>query len=180
MSPIRPGNARLRILILSWAFLAASLLAGCSLPGENPFLYGLKATEFVQHGPTEVYNQDTLFDYIDGEAEVYMSLGFKLLYTSRYRKPGTDRGILVEAYDMGSSGGAKEVFQKYTRGNGGGIEGIGDAAWTDKAIILFWRDRYFLRLGPDPTEQTAEVPTLNDLKRLSHSMDHIVSRARHP
>ncbi len=180
MPATRPGSASLQIVILSIAFLTASLFAACCLPQENPFLHGPELTEFIQRGPTEVYNRDTLFDYMNGEAEAYLPLGFSLLYTERYRKPGTDIVILVEVYDMGSPTGAQGIFDVYTRKGGTEVGGIGNEAWTDKAVILFRQNRYFFRVGPDPTEPTDVFPTLNDLKLFSRSMDHVVSLVRHP
>ena len=180
MAGTRPAHFHFQILLLSVVLLTTSLSAGSSLRHENPFLYGLGLKEFLQRGPTEVYNRDTLFDYMDGEAEVYMPLGFTLLCTGRFRKPGTDKMILVEVYDMSTSTGAQAIFDVYTRKGGSDVEGIGNAAWTDKAIILFWRDRYFFRVGPDPTEQTDTAPTLNDLKLFSRSIDRITAQIQQP
>jgi hypothetical protein len=180
MTATRPTHVHFQIFLLSVVLLTASLSVGCSLRHENPFLYGAGLTEFVQRGPTEVYNRETLFDYMDGEAEIYMPLGFSLLYTARYRKPGTDAVILAEVYDMGSSAGARGIFDKYTRKGGTRVKEIGSASLTDNAVILFWRDRYFFRVGPDPTEPTDAAPTLNDLKLFSRSMDRVVSLIRQP
>jgi hypothetical protein len=160
-----------QIALLSIAFLIVSLFYGCCPRHENPFLQGLSLKKFVQHGPTEVYNRDNIFDYIDGEAEAYLPLGFRLLYTERYRKPGTDKLILVEAYDMGFPNGAQGIFDVYSRKGGLKVEGLGNTAWTDNSIILFRRDRYFFRIWPDPNTETNTTPELKDLLELSRSID---------
>ena len=116
---------------------------------------------------------------MDGEAEVYLPLGFGLLYTASYRKPGTGKLILVEVYDMGSSGGAKGVFDVYSRKGGRKAEGIGSAAWTDNSLILFWRSRYFFRVSPDPNAQTDATPDLKDLLDLSRNIDQVVGEIHH-
>ncbi len=152
--------------------MAVSMAIGCCPRYENPFLHGLGLKQFVQRGPTEVYNRDNIFDYMNGEAETYLPLGFSLLYTERYRKPGTGKLILVEIYDMGSSNGARGVFDAYSRKGGRRVEGIGSAAWTDNLLILFWRDRYFFRVAPDPSAQTDTTPDLKDLFELSRNIDH--------
>jgi len=169
-----------QIFLLSIVLLTTARSPGASPSHKNPFLHGLGLKEFVQRGPTEVYNRDTIFDYMDGEAEAYLPLGFTLLYTGRYRQPGTDPIILVEVYDMGSRIGAQGIFDVYSRKGGTRVEGIGDAAWTDTAILLFWRNRYFFRVRPDPTAQTDAVPGLNDLIRLSRSIDHITAQIQQP
>ena len=166
----------LHILFLSIVVIAVSLSIGCCPRHENPFLHGLGLKQFVQRGPTEVYNRDNIFDYMDGEAEAYLPLGFRLLYTERYRKPGTDKLILVEIYDMGSSNGAGGIFDVYSQKGGRKVEGIGSAAWTDNSLILFWRSRYFFRVGPDPSAETEATPDLKDLFELSRNIDHVVGK----
>jgi hypothetical protein len=162
------------ILFLSIAVMAVALSIGCCPRHENPFLHGLGLKQFVQRGPTEVYNRDNIFDYMNGEADVYLPLGFSLLYTERYRKPGTGKLILVEVYDMGSSNGAEGVFDAYSRKGGRRVEGIGSAAWTDNSLILFWRSKYFFRVAPDPSAQTDAHPDLKDLFELSRNIDQVV------
>ena len=180
MRETRSAHVHFQIFLLSVILLTASLSFGSSLPQENPFLYGLGLKEFVQRGPVEVYNPDTLFDYMDGEAEVYLSLKFRLLYVSRYRKPGTDMVIHVEVYDMGSPGGAQGIYGRYTQKGGNEMKGFGNAAWTDNAILLFWRDRYFFRIGPDPTLETNAVPTMKELILMSRSLDRMTAQIKQP
>jgi hypothetical protein len=180
MVGIRPTHVYLQIFLLSIVLLTDSLSVGSSLRHENPFLYGLGLKEFLQCGPTEVYNRDNIFEYMDGEAEAYLPLGFTLLYTGRYRKPGTDKMILVEVYDMRSQVGAQGIFEVYTRKGGMEVKKIGSAAWTDNAIILFWRNRYFFRVRPDPTAETDAPPGLNDLTQLSRSIDRITAQIQQP
>ena len=151
--------------------MAVSLSMGCCPQHENPFLHGLGLKQFVQLGPTEVYNRNNIFDYMNGEAEAYLPLGFKLLYTERYRKPGTGKLILVEVYDMGSESGAKGIFGVYSRKGGRKVERLGSTAWADNLLILFWRGRYFFRVAPDPGTGTDATPDLKDLIDLSRSID---------
>jgi len=172
MDMTRYGSICLHILFLSIVVMAVSMAIGCCPRYENPFLHGLGLKQFVQRGPTEVYNRNNIFDYMNGEAETYLPLGFSLLYTERYRKPGTGKLILVEIYDMGSSNGARGVFDAYSRKGGRRIEGIGSAAWTENLLILFWRGRYFFRVAPDPSAQTDTTPDLKDLFELSRNIDH--------
>ena len=165
------GSICFHVLFLSIVVIALSLAIGCCPRHENPFLHGLGLKQFVQRGPTEVYDRDNIFNYMNGEAEVYLPLGFKLLYTKCYRKPGTGKLILVEVYDMGSSNGAGGVFEAYSRKGGRRVEGIGSAAWTDNSLILFWRSKYFFRVGADPGSETDATPDLKDLLDLSRSID---------
>ena len=167
-------NMFIQLVLLSAVFLAVFLSCGCCPRYENPILHGFGLKKFVQYGPTELYNRENIFDYMDGEAEVYLPLGFRLLYTERYRKPGTGKLILVEIYDMGSPTGAGRVFDVYAREGGLKVEGLGSKAWTDNAIILFWRNRYFFRVGPDPTGETDAIPEMKALMDLSRGIDRVM------
>jgi len=151
MDRTRYRSICLHILLLLIAVMAVSLAIGCCPRYENPFLHGLGLKQFVQRGPTEVYNRDNIFDYMDGEAEIYLPLGFSVLYTERYRKPGTDKLILVEVYDMGSSNGAGRVFHVYSR-KSGAQRSKGSAAQRGRIIrsFSFWRSRYFFQGRPRP------------------------------
>jgi hypothetical protein len=175
MNKIEYKTKRFQIIFLAMTFLAVSLLHGCAPGRKNGhktlFLHGLGLKNFVQRGPTEIYNRDNIFDYINGEAEAYLPLGFRLLYIGHYRKPGTDKMMLVDAYDMGAPNGAREVFDLYSRKGGMKVEGLGSAGWTDNSIILFCRDRYFFRVWPDSNAETEGIAELKDLLELSRSID---------
>jgi len=176
------GMMKMKAVRIASLFLIAmaAFFTGCCHKHKDPFLHGIAFEGVTQRGPIEVYNRNTLFDYMNGEAEVYLPHGFTLLYTARYRKPGTDGVILVETYDMASPAGAREVYAEYTRKGGRTIEGIGSAAWTDSSILLFWRNRYFFRLGPDPTIQTDSIPQLNEIVEAAQVLDKVASQGSGP
>ena len=55
------------------------------------------------------YNSRTLFDYIDGAAELYLAYGFQNLVVRRFEKPGQP-SIMAELYEMATSEDAYGVF----------------------------------------------------------------------
>ena len=55
------------------------------------------------------YNSKTLFDYIDGAAELFLAYGFQNLTARRYEK-SNQPPITIELYEMGSSEDAYGVF----------------------------------------------------------------------
>ena len=126
----------LKLLLLAMLFISS-----CQDPSSNPFLKGLSLKGFEQATPLVVYNSNNIFDYINGEAEVYFPFGFQILYTQIYKKNQTDIRILVDIYDMGTCLGAKGVFEKYTQECGSEINGLGDSGWTDKHRVLFVHER---------------------------------------
>ena len=52
-------------------------------------------------GDPVLYDRDTVFRYMDGAAEVYLSFAFQSLLVGRYGGPGGHE-VTVELYDMGN------------------------------------------------------------------------------
>ena len=169
-SPFRKGGQR--GILFRW-FAAAALcflLLSCSPPKLNPFLEGPKLHNFEQVGPLTVYNRANLFDYMNGEAEAYLPLGFRLLYVNIYGTEKTDSRIVLETYDMSTAEGASGILKEYSSEGGSSLPGIGDAAWADKGIVLFRQGNYFVRLFPDPSPENEVRPTLQDMLDLAREM----------
>ncbi|HOW97608.1 MAG TPA: hypothetical protein P5567_02210 [Kiritimatiellia bacterium] len=67
-------------------------------------------------GPSEYFDPDTLYEKIDGRAELYLPAGFRSLECRRLGIPG-DEDSVVETflYDMGSPRSAYSVFSQQQR-----------------------------------------------------------------
>ena len=144
---------------------------GCQARYISPFLNGLAIEEFEQIDALMVYNKDNLFDYMNGEAEAYLPLGFQLLYILKYEDPELGIQMIAEAYDMKSQEGAEKIFKQYSNEEGSEIIELGQVAWTDNHLVLFQRDQYFLRVMPDYSIQQEKEPGLKDLLNLSRRID---------
>lgn len=103
-----------------------------------------------------LYDKETLFDRIDGEAELYFPYGFERLAYARYSSRQDGR-IVIEAdvYEMGSLLDAFGIYSTYRRKDGADIA-IGGEGTISPAQLFFYQGRYFVRLqgvGPrDPGE----------------------------
>ena len=62
-----------------------------------PVVEGMKESASPQ-----IYFPETLFEYINGAAEIYLSYDFKELIVAEYQKSGSSDSIAVEIYDMGN------------------------------------------------------------------------------
>ena len=60
-------------------------------------------------GEDRSYDRETIFDYIDGEGEVYNAYNMRRCVTRRYEKPEGPQ-IVMDLFDMGSSKDAFGVF----------------------------------------------------------------------
>jgi len=155
--------------LLCLVLLCLSLLS-CSLPRPNPLLEGPKLKSFEQAGPLTIYNRANLFDYMNGEAEAYLPLGFRLLYVNIYRTEKTDSRMVLEIYDMSTPEGAGAILKKYSTQGGSSLSGIGEAAWADKGIVLFRQGNYFVRIFPDPSPENEVRPTMQEMLDLAREI----------
>jgi len=158
-----------RTSICVGAIVFLSLLS-CSLPKPNPLLEGPKLKSFEQVGPLTVYNRNNLFDYMNGEAEAYLPFGFRLLYVSIFSTEKTDSRMVLEIYDMSTPQGAGGILKKYSSEGGASLPGTGDAAWSDKGIVLLRQGNYFMRIFPDPSPENEVKPTTQEMIDLARQI----------
>ena len=156
---------------MKWLLSLMPLLVGCFLNHTSVFQKGMNLKGFERAGPLAIYNAKNLFDYIDGEAEVYFPFGFQRLFNQSYRVMQTGAGILVDAYDMVTYEGAHDVYERYTEEGGSGIAELGESACTDNYIILFRQGRYFVRIWPDPSPESKAQLSFEHMLELSRALD---------
>jgi hypothetical protein len=92
------------------------------------------------------YTKDTLSDRINGEAELYLPYGFELLVFARYqRRDGPELAMEADVYKMGSVLDAFGVYAGYRRADDIRVA-IGAEGTMSSSQLLFYQDRYFVRL----------------------------------
>jgi len=92
------------------------------------------------------YTRDTLFDRIDGEAEIYFPYGFEVLVSARYaNKQNPQYAIEADVYKMGSLLDAFGIYANYRRSDDGEIK-IGAEGTVNSSQLLFYQDQYFVRM----------------------------------
>ena len=100
----------------------------------------------------EVYTLDNLFDYIDGEAELYIDYNFVEMATGSYAKKDDETiSFSVDIYDMGSPLDAFGIYSSYRRPELD-FEAIGDEAMVSYLNIRFYKGRYFVQLNGASTD----------------------------
>ncbi len=90
----------------------------------------------------EIYDRETIFDYIDGAGEVYRSYNFSLLLSRQFHKEG-EPDIIVDLFDMGSP---SEAFGVLTHDLEGEDVDIGQGGNYKGGLLSFWKDRYFVSI----------------------------------
>ena len=96
-------------------------------------------------GETQTYNRENLFDYMDGEAEMYFVYGFQEMRMQEYaNQEGTP--VRVEIYRLDTGENAYGLFTFYRAGRFLEVGNEGDLALGGR--LCFWQDRYFVRVFP--------------------------------
>lgn len=116
---------------------------GDLLPHE---IHGWKAEE-----KDDVYDTQTIFDYIDGAGEVYRAYNFKLLLARRFAKEGQP-DIIADLFEMASS---KDAFGVFTHDLEGDDAGIGQGSIYKGGLLSFWKAHIFVSLYSE--EETEEA-----------------------
>ncbi len=104
------------------------------------------AKEWVIEEKATLYDKDTLFDHIDGEAELYFPYGFDTLATASYvNKQNPDLSIVADVYRMASVLDAFGIYSNYRKSNNLWVT-IGTEGFVSPSQLMFYQDRYFVRL----------------------------------
>jgi hypothetical protein len=107
--------------------------------------------------PDRLCDKRTIYDYMDGAAEVYMAYAYAGLVVRTYRRPDQP-DIIVELFDMTKPFDALGVFS-----NGRDEElpdaNIGQGAEHRKGLLMFWQDRYFVAARVDAEDAGGDGPS---------------------
>lgn len=107
-------------------------------------------------GEDAVYDRETLYDYMDGGAEVYLAFDFQRVYVRKYVNPDGDE-ISLDIYDMGSS---PEAFGIFSCDREDETAGIGQASEYGYGLLRLWQGRFFVSVLAATEDAAAEKTVL--------------------
>ncbi len=90
------------------------------------------------------YNPDSLYQYIDGGADIYLLYTFKSLLHQDFKSGTAD--LTVDIYDMAKTEDAFGIYAA-ERSPGYKFFSIGTEGYRDKGILNFVQDRYYVKLS---------------------------------
>jgi hypothetical protein len=131
------------VLFLSFFNVKAALLeeeGESSLHFLLPDVVTWKITEASQD-----YFPETLFEYINGAAEIYLSYGFKELTVGQYEKDDSNASLILEIYDMGNE---KNSFGIYSaeRFPDSQFISLGNQGYLEEETLNFIVGEYYVKL----------------------------------
>jgi len=98
----------------------------------------------VAQGKPSTYNADTLYQYIDGGADIYLLYDFKTLLHEEF-KSGTNE-LTVDLYDMGTGDDAFGIYSSERSPNYKFLS-IGAEGYRATGILNFLAGQYYVKLS---------------------------------
>lgn len=137
------------------------------LAAVNLFSAGGAVTDFsakvpVKAGPWEadgkdrVFDRQTLYDYLDGGAEVYLAFDFRRAWVRRYAAPG-GREMNLDIYEMGSPA---EAFGLFSTDRQDPDAGIGQDSEYGPGLLRFWQGPYFVAVTVSADDEASAKSVL--------------------
>jgi hypothetical protein len=123
--------------------LAAALLSAATLPAA-PFLDCGVVPGWTQEGPGRAYEPDTLFDYMDGNAEGYIV--YRFVHMDGITCRSGDERLVIDASEMADPEHAFGLFSA-TRDSRLPVEPIGMGGQVTARRAVFAKDRYYVEIA---------------------------------
>jgi hypothetical protein len=143
--------------IVIFIFFVFSSCAGIRTKGLYQDLPS-RVGKWKAHDKDELYNRDTLYQYINGGAELYLAFDFQQVFVRRYIGSDNDE-IILDIYDMGNAGDAFGIFSVE---RADAEIGIGQESEYGGGLLRFWKDRFFVSIITTGDEKNAQ-PTMIEL-----------------
>jgi len=140
------------------AVCASGFAGGVADRTENPEASLIrmlpKPSDWTFSEEPEIFRPESLFEYINGAAESYLSYDFLELTVGQYESGDKKASVTVEIYDMGSDLNAFGIYGAERYPDNPPIE-IGTLGYIDGEVLNFISGRYYVKLlayGADDTE----------------------------
>ncbi len=149
---LAPGPVILLILTI--------VLTGCGeQAGTGPSAGLFPDPAEVEHvtgaGEVTEYRDETLYDFLNGGAELYFDYDIVAVASREYLLP-EDSGIELSIYDMGEPRNAFGIYSIF-RYAGADREAIGNEAIKTPATLDFWKGKYYCKIFAFGSSDAAEA-----------------------
>jgi hypothetical protein len=113
----------------------------------NPALAALvpQAEAWRQAEAAQSFFPDSLYEYIDGAAESYLSYDFQELLVVQLKKEAAETTLTVEIYDMAGPGNAFGIFSAERYPENKAVP-VGDLGYLEGEALNFLAGRYYVKL----------------------------------
>jgi hypothetical protein len=111
-------------------------------------------TEIFPFSPPEYFNPDTLYEKINGRADLYLASGFSSLQTQRFAiSESADQWVEIFVYEMSSAENAFSVFSMQRRSDDTVDTRLPNAYHTENALFMVIGKFYVEIIGTDTSDR---------------------------
>jgi hypothetical protein len=147
------------------AILATAGGTGCKKHHSNPFPESGAVAGWQKTSETRVFAAKDLWQYIDGDAEQYISAGVVTTSTSDYKYQGQLEAV-VDVHTMGDAAGARKILETGQTNDAKTIQ-LGDAGIAYAQSVIFRKGPSLVRIVA--YESTPDTPQA--LLALAHGVE---------
>jgi len=160
---LRTGRWMLALAVL--AIAGAAVCTGCRKTKVDVFPASGAVAGWEKTSDTRTFAAKDLWQYIDGDAEQYISAGVVSTATSDYKYQGQLEAV-VDVYTMGDSAGAIKILEKGQTKDAKSVQ-LGDAGIAYAQSVTFRKGPYLVRIVA--YESTSDGPQA--LVALAHGVE---------
>lgn len=124
--------------------VAATVGTGCKKKASDPFPASNAVAGWQKTSDTRVFAAKDLWQYIDGDAEQYISAGVVSTSTSDYKYQGQLEAT-VDVYTMGDAAGARKILETGQTKDAQNVQ-LGDAGIGYAQSIVFRKGTALVRI----------------------------------
>ncbi len=147
------------------AIMAMGAGTGCKKSKSNPFPASGAVLNWEKTSDTRVFAAKDLWQYIDGDAEQYISAGVVSTSTSDYKYQGQLEAV-VDVYTMGAPTGARKILETGLTQDVKKVQ-LGDEGVQYSQSVTFRKGPYLVRIVA--YESTPDTPQA--LMALAHGVE---------
>jgi hypothetical protein len=153
------------LAVAAVAILVVVVSVGCKKKHADPFPASGAIAGWEKTSETRVFAAKDLWQYIDGDAEQYISAGVVSTSTSDYKFQGQLEAV-VDVYTMGDAAGAGKILAKGQSKDANNVQ-LGDAGIAYAQSVIFRKGPYLVRIVA--YESTPQAPQA--LLALAHGVE---------
>jgi len=117
---------------------------GCKKHQVNPFPESGAVTGWQKTDETRTFAAKDLYQYIDGDAEQYLSAGVVTTSTSDYKYNGQIEAV-VDVHTMGDAAGARKIMETGVTSDAKPVQ-LGDAGLAYAQSVIFRKGANLVRI----------------------------------
>ena len=142
-----------------WAVVALVMISavagtGCKKKSADPFPASDAVADWQKTSETRVFAAKDLWQYIDGDAEQYISAGVVSTSTSDYKYKG-ELEATVDVYTMNDAAGARKILETGQSSDAKVVQ-LGDAGVAYAQSVIFRKGPHLVRIVAYESEPDAQ------------------------